>query len=228
MRLLIVNPNTSAGVTRNIDSAAQAVALPGDSFKTVSAAFGHDLIVTVQDGADAMAGVMASIDAHVPGADGIILASFGDTGAEAARLAYPHIPVIGIAGAAFSAARCLGGKFAIVTFDSTLVSALAERATFYGMQGALHRAEGVSDHSPFDAALVQKDRFDAINALCLDVAKDPINSIIMGGGPLAGLAAKIALPNRIAVIDGTQTAVGILRGSISGSCHAAGQDPKLF
>lgn len=220
MRLLIVNPNTSAGVTHNIDAAAQAVALPGDSIKTVSAAFGPDLIVTEQDGADAVAGVMASIDAHAAGADGIILASFGDTGTEAAREAYPRIPIIGIASAAFAAARCLGGKFSIVTFDSTLVSALVERATFYGLQDALHRVEGVSDRSAFDAAHVQKERFGAINALCLDCAKDPVTSIIMGGGPLAGLAAKISLPNRIAVIDGTQAAVGILRGSISGSRRA--------
>jgi allantoin racemase len=216
MRLLIVNPNTSAGVTRNIDAAAQAVACPGDSFKTVSAAFGPDLIVTEQDGMDAVAGVMASIKAHLDGADGIILASFGDTGTEAVREAYPHIPVVGIASAAFAAARCLGGKFSIVTFDDTLVSALRDRAGFHGMSDALHCAVGVSDSSTFYAAYVQKERYDAINALCIDCAKDPITSIVLGGGPLAGLAAQISVPNGIAVIDGTQAAVGILRGSISG------------
>lgn len=215
MHLLIVNPNTSAGVTRNIDAAAQAVAGEGDSFKTVSAAFGPDLIVTEQDGLDAVAGVMASVNAHVAGADGIILASFGDTGTEAVREAYPHIPVVGIASAAFAAARCLGGKFSIVTFDDTLVPALRDRAGFHGMDTVLHRAEGVSDSRPFDAANVQTDRFDAIHALCIDCAKDPITSIIMGGGPLAGMANRITLPPGTAVIDGTQTAVGILRGSIA-------------
>jgi len=214
MRLLIINPNTSAGVTRNIDAAAQAVSGAGDNFKTVSAAFGPDLIVTEQDELDAVAGVMASVDAHVAGADGIILASFGDTGTDAVRQAYPHIPVIGISSAAFAAARCLGGKFSIVTFDDTLVPALRNRAIFYGMGEALHRTIGVSDSRPLDAATVQTERFNAINALCIDCARDPITNIILGGGPLAGLAKNITLPKGIAVIDGTQTAVGILRGSI--------------
>jgi len=216
MRLLIVNPNTSAGVTRNIDAAAQAVAGAHDSFKTVSAAFGPDLIITEQDGMDAVAGVMASIDAHVADADGIILASFGDTGTDAVREAYPHIPVVGIASAAFAAAQCLGGKFSIVTFDDTLVAALRDRSAFHGMSETLHRAIGVSDSSPFDAAHVQRERFEGINALCLDCAKDPITSIVLGGGPLAGMAAQISLPQGIAIIDGTQAAVGILRASISG------------
>lgn len=215
MRILIVNPNTSAGATRRIDAAAQAVAGEGDVFKTVSAAFGPDLIVTDQDGLDAVDGVLASVEAHAHGVDGIVLASFGDTGTDAVRGAYPDIPVVGIASAAFAAARCLGGTFSIVTFDQSLAAALHARASFHGMGGALHRVEAVSDTSPFDAADVQVERFDAINALCIECAKDPITSIILGGGPLAGLSARIRPSRRIAVIDGTQSAIGILRGSIS-------------
>ena len=49
MRLLIVNPNTSEGVTRRIDAAAQAVARDGDMFKTVSAEFGPELIVNEEE-----------------------------------------------------------------------------------------------------------------------------------------------------------------------------------
>lgn len=83
------------------------------------------------------------------------------------------------------------------------------------MGDALLRAIGMSNTRPFDASTVQEERFDAINASGIDRAKDPITSIILGDGPLAGVAERITLLNRVAMIDGTQTAVGILRGSIN-------------
>lgn len=216
MRVLIVNPNTSDGVTRRIDGAAQAVAGSGDVFTTVSAAFGPELIVTDQDGLDAVAGVLASVAAHGAGVDGIVLASFGDTGTDAVRAAHPGIPVVGIASAAFATARCIGGRFSIVTFDPSLAPALATRAQFYGLGDQLHRVEAVISDAPLDAANVQSDRFDEMSALCEDCAQDPISSIILGGGPLAGLSARITTSRRVPIIDGTQAAIGILRGALGG------------
>lgn len=214
MRLLIVNPNTSDGVTRRINAAAQAVALSGDVFNTVSSPFGPELIITAQDGVDAVDGVMACVAANVAGVDGIVLASFGDTGTEAVQSAYPHIPVIGIACAAFATARCLGGKYSIVTFDESTAPALRTRAIFHGMGDSLHRLEAVVDDSPFDAADVQVERFDSINALCRDCAKDSINSIVLGGSPLAGLSTLITTSPKVPVIDGTQAAIGLLRSAL--------------
>lgn len=216
MRLLIVNPNTCEGVTRHIDTAAQAIACDGDMFRTVSSAFGPELIVTEQDGLDAVDGVMGSVDTHIQGMDGIILASFGDTGADAVRSAYPQIPVVGIASAAFAAARCLGGKFSIVTFDESLSPALRESAVVHGMGERLHRIEAVEHTGAFDPADVQIDRFEAISALCEVCAQDAITSIVLGGGPLAGLASRISTSSNLFVIDGTQAAIGILRGVIHG------------
>ncbi|MFK8083806.1 MAG: aspartate/glutamate racemase family protein [Granulosicoccus sp.] len=215
MQLLIVNPNTSNGVTRRIDAAAHALANEDDNFITVSAAFGPELIVTDQDGLDAVDGVLASVHAHGQGVDGIVLGSFGDTGIEAVRLACPGIPVIGIANAAFSLARCISGRFSIVTFDESVAPSLRARADFYGMANQLHRVAAVSDNNPFDAANVQIERFDAINALCDECAKEPITSIIMGGGPLAGLSSRIRASSVLPIIDGTQAAIGMLRGAIS-------------
>ncbi len=215
MRLLIVNPNTSEGVTRRIDAAAQAVAFEHDVFKTVSAAFGPELIVTDQDGLDAVAGVVASVDAHAHGVDGIVLASFGDTGTEAVRQAYPNMPVMGIASAAFATARCLGGKFSIVTFDESLAPALQARAIFHGMGESLQRVAAVSDKSAFDAADVQVDRFEAMSKLSNQCTKEPIASIIMGGGPLAGISARIRTKPPVPIIDGTQAAIGMLRSCVN-------------
>lgn len=214
MRLLIVNPNTSEGVTQRIDAAAQSVARDGDVFNTVSAAFGPSLIVTEEDDKEAVNGVMASVAANIHGVDGIVLASFGDTGTDAVRRAYPQIPVIGIACAAFATARCLGGKFSIVTFDESVAPPLRVRAEFHGLGDSLHRLVAVADKSAFDAADVQVERFDAIAALCDECAKDSISSIVLGGSPLAGLSSLIKTSPRVPVIDGTQAAIGLLRSAI--------------
>lgn len=213
MQLLIVNPNTSKGVTQNIDTAAQAVAGEGDLFKTVSAAFGPELIVTSEDAVAAVDGVLATIAANIQGVDGIILASFGDTGLEAVRAHYPQIPVVGIATAAYAAASCFGGKFSIVTFDESLSPGLHASIEKQGMSDRLHRIEAVSNPAAFDAATVQTDRFEAIQAICLQCTQEPITSIVMGGGPLAGLSSRINMPSGLPVIDGTQAAVGILRSA---------------
>ena len=69
MRLLVVNPNTSEGVTRRIAEAAEAVAQPADRFVTRSAAFGPSLIVTPGDARRAVEGVLATVAAH---GDGIL------------------------------------------------------------------------------------------------------------------------------------------------------------
>ena len=73
----------------------------------------------------AVVGVLVSVDANVVGVDGIVLASFGDTGMDRVQNAYPQLPIVGIAGAA---ACCLGEEFSIVTFEESHLPALHARA----------------------------------------------------------------------------------------------------
>jgi len=101
-----------------------------------------------------------------------------------------------------------------VTFDESLSPALYDRAAYYGMGEQLHRILAVRDSATFDAAHVQVTRFEAMNALCADCAHDPINSIILGGGPLAGLSSKLTPVSGIPIIDGTQAAVGLIRSMV--------------
>ncbi|WP_439138632.1 aspartate/glutamate racemase family protein [Roseicyclus sp.] len=211
MRLLIVNPNTSAGVTSRIDAAAQAVAMPGDRFVTVSAAFGPALIVTEPDAQEATKGVLAAISRHREPIDGIVLASFGDTGAAQVRAAWPDVPVMGIAEAAFADAAQIGGPFAIVTFAPEVTASLAARATMHGLGESLVRVAAPTEPLRHDPAEVADLLFGQLRALCDDCAGQGARSIVMGGGPLAGLASRIAPHCPVPVIDGTQSAVSRLR-----------------
>ncbi len=215
MRLLIVNPNTSAGVTARINAAAQAMALPGDRFVTVSAAFGPSLIVTDADAQEATQGVLAAITRHREPMDGIVLASFGDTGAAQVRAAWPGLPVMGIAEAAFADVAEIGGPFAIVTFAPEVIASLVARATMHGLGEALVRVAAPAEPLHHDPAEVADLLSAQLRALCDECAGQGARCIVMGGGPLAGLASQLALQCPVPVIDGTQSAVARLRAMMA-------------
>ena len=211
MRLLIINPNTSLGVTERIKEAAAAAAMPNDSFTTLCPTFGPELIVTPTDAEQASRAVVETVKAYTAPCDGIILASFGNTGAEEVRALRPDIPVIGIASAAFSTVAALGGPFGIVTFGQGLVADLETKAEEAGLGALLlgTAALGMPDYG--DPGTVQHRYADELRQLCLQMHQRGATAVVMGGGPLAGLAAKLAPTCPIPVIDGTQSAINILR-----------------
>lgn len=211
MRLLIVNPNTSPGVTAQIAEAASAVAMPEDCFTTVSAAFGPKLIVDKRDARRAIEGVIATVEAHKEPYDGIILASFGDTGAPEIRRIRPRTPVVGIAGAAFAAVRALSGQFGIVTFGNSLAPPLRRKVEEMGLGRELLGIASISGGDQGDPGTVQARLHDELKALCFDMAERGAGAIVLGGGPLAGLARTLGPAMPVPIVDGTQAAVGIIR-----------------
>lgn len=215
MRLLIVNPNTSLSTTRRIADTAQAVARPGDDFVTCPAAFGPELIVTAEHGIEAAQGVVEAVRRHPDAPDGIVLASFGDTGAEDVRRLWPDTPVIGIAEAAFAAALQLGGPFSIVTFAAEVAQPLREKAIHHGAGDALLRVASLQTPLSGDPAAMADRLADPLAALCRDCAEDGAESIILGGGPLAGLASRIGAACPVPVIDGTQEAIAQMRARLA-------------
>lgn len=215
MRLLIVNPNTSLGVTARIREAAEAVALPGDDFTTTCPDFGPALIVTAADTEEANRGVLAKVRDYAAPCDGIVLASFGNTGAGAVRALRHDIPVIGIAQAAFAAARKIGGPFGIVTFGKGLVPGLRAEVDAEGLSHALLDISYLAQSTFGDAATVQH-RFRAeLVEHCVQMQARGARSIVMGGGPLAGFAQTVSDLLPIPVIDGTQTAIAQMRDIVA-------------
>ncbi len=215
MRLLVINPNSSAAVTRRIDAAAQRALLPGESVTTIAAPFGPELIVTPQDARRAEAAVMSAMAERGAGSDGIILASFGDTGLVRVR-AGTSVPVVGIARAAFSVAQTLGDRFAIVSFSPSVAPSLHRIVECYGLSGALAALHCVEGHDWSDPGAIQDELRGPITALCAQTARaGTARSIVLGGGPLAGLAPRIAPEVPAPLIDGTAAAVAMLRSVLA-------------
>src|SRR6266700_7794213 len=86
MRLNIVNPNTTAAMTKTIAAAAARAARPDTKIRAVSSAFGPASIEGAYDDAFAVPGLLEQIRVgEAEGADAHVIACFDDTGLDAAR-----------------------------------------------------------------------------------------------------------------------------------------------
>ncbi len=217
MRVLIINPNRSLTVTERIRASAEAVRRPGETFITVGATFGPELIVTPEDDAQAVAAVLERVREYGEHVDGIVLASFGNTGLDAVRSEI-RCPVVGIAQAAYCTAAAIARRFAVITISPRLVEGLQRSIEASGLQAQLAGILSLDEAAAMDPAAVQQQRLAELQELCREVAEwTDVGCIVPGGGPLAGVAGRLRSHSPVPVIDGTQSAIHLLRASIANS-----------
>lgn len=200
LRLLLINPNTSAHITDLVVEAARAVAGPDTQIVGVTGRFGARYIAS--RAAYAIAG-HAALDAYAAEAgtaDGVLLACFGDPGLEGLK-EVARQPVVGLAEASCQAALAQCDRFAIVTGGDRWRGMLEEFIAVRGWSGSLACVETVAP----DGAAIARDP-DAASRLLADacrrcVERDGAKVVIMGGAGLAGMAQRIAGDVPVPVID---------------------------
>src|ERR1043165_7658657 len=129
-KILIVNPNTTASMTKTIGEAARAVAAPGTEIVAVTSAMGPVSIEGFYDEAFAVPGLIQAF-LGAPDADAGIIACFDDTGLDAARSAAPF-PVVGICEAALVTAGQIAKRIGVVTTLPRSIVPLEELVRRYG------------------------------------------------------------------------------------------------
>ena len=108
MRILVVNPNTTASMTEKISAAARRVASADTEILAVTSAKGPASIEGFYDEAMSLAGMLAVIR-ETKDFDAVVIACFDDTGLDAARCLTDR-PVIGIGEAAYHMASMISNK----------------------------------------------------------------------------------------------------------------------
>jgi allantoin racemase len=126
VRLLLVNPNTTASMTAAIGASAAAVAGPDTVVEAVNPLTGPASIENDDDErrcVPPLLEVLAAARARQAPTrpDAYVIACFGDPGLEEARELL-GAPVLGIAQAAMHAAALVAGTFSVVTSMSATVS----------------------------------------------------------------------------------------------------------
>jgi allantoin racemase len=206
MKILFANPNTTAAVTDRIAAVARAAASPGTQIVAVTGRTGVPYIATR---AEAVIGAQVALELlaeHANDCDAAVVAAFADPGLGGARELL-SIPVIGMAEAAMPTACMLGRRFSIVTFATAIQPWFRECVEYNGLSGRL--ASIRSARGTFrDIASVPEDMADAlVDACCQAVEQDEADVVILGGAPLAGLAATVADRVPVPMVDGVAAAV---------------------
>ena len=206
MRILVVNPNTTASMTATIAHAARLVAASETEIVPVTSAMGPVSIEGYYDEAFALPGLLAEIGrGEREGAQAAVIACFDDTGLDAAR-AMVRMPVIGICEAALMTAALIAKRFTVVTTMERSRVPIEELAHRYGMAGrARIRAANIAVLSLEDPNSGARDRLR--NEIVRAIAEDNAEAIVLGCAGMADLAKTLSIEFGMPVIDGVGAAV---------------------
>ena len=206
MRLLFLNPNTSAHLTELGAQLARQVARPETEIVPVTGRFGAAYISTRATAAIAAHAALDALAGYAQRVDVVLLACFGDPGLYALRELAP-VPVVGMAEASCQLAATLGRKFSIVTGGHRWGPMLEE---FVAALGLASRLASVRTMAPSGAEIAADPEaaLAALAALCRQAhQQDGAEALILGGLGLAGLADRIARHVPVPVIDNVVAAV---------------------
>lgn len=217
MHLLIINPNSTVGMTQSIAAAAREVARPETVITAINPDAGPPAIQGHADGEAALPHLFELFDAEVTESspyNAVIVACFDDTGLWELRQRSP-VPVIGIGEAGFLAASLMGTGFSVITTLAVSLPVLEANITRYGFKGRCIRirASGV----PVLDFETSKDTACKTIAAEVETAirEDAPAAIVLGCAGMADLASDLTQRFGVPIVDGVAAAVGF--------CEALGQ-----
>ncbi len=205
MRILLINPNTTAAVTDLVAARAGAVAPPDVAIEAVTGRFGARYISSRAAAAVAGHAALDALAEHGAGFDAVCLACFGDPGLLALK-EMSLVPVVGMAEASCHAAARGAERFAIVTGGALWGPMLTE---FVAAIGLAERLSGVYTVAPTGGEIARDPdaALDLLAGACRDAARAGAEAVVLGGAALAGLAERIADRVPVPLICSTRAAV---------------------
>jgi allantoin racemase len=206
MRLLLLNPNTSAAVTERLAVSARAAAAAGTQIVPLTAPRGVPFIASRAEAQIAGAVALEMLAEHHGRYDAAIIAAFADPGLLGARELF-DVPIVGLAEAAMLTACMLGRRFSIVTFTTAMGPWFRECVDVHGLGGRCASIRMLDE--PFASlASVQVEKEEELVALAnRAVNEDEADVVILAGAPLAGLAARVRHRIPVPLVEQTIAAV---------------------
>ena len=212
MRLLVVNPNTTASMTEKIGAAAKAAASAGTEIVAVSPTDGPPSIEGYYDEVFAIPGMIAEMRRAGP-VDATIIACFDDTGLDAARAA-AKAPVIGIGEAGFHVASLIAARFAVVTTLGVSIVPIEHNLRKYGLAERCARVRAAE----VPVLALEERNADAVGKISAEITAairdDRAEAIVLGCAGMADLAAELAAAHGLPVVDGIAAAVTLAEGLV--------------
>lgn len=206
LKILLLNPNTTAEITSMMLEVGSAACSPGTTLVPATACRGVPYIASRAEAQIGGAVVLEMLAERHREIDAAIIAAFGDPGLLAARELF-DIPIVGMAEAAMLTACMLGRRFTIVTFSHALGAWYDECVAMHGLKD---RCSGV--HMLGDAfssvTTVQEELEERIVELANQaIRQDDADVLIFAGAPLSGFAARVGDRIGVPVVDQVVAAV---------------------
>jgi allantoin racemase len=217
--VLLINPNTSTATTAMMAALARSALPETLAVRSATAERGAPMITTAAELATAEAEVLAiGQRAAAEGMAAIVVAAFGDPAVAALR-ASVAVPVFGIGESALFEAAEGGRRFGVATTTPALAVSIADAVQGLGLAAQFSGTRIpagdplvlAADPARQDAALAE--------AVAQSIAEDGALAVVIGGGPLAQSAERIAPQFQVPVISPVAAAMRrVARALVQGCC----------
>ena len=223
--LLLINPNTSAPVTRLMAEVMRPLLGADVALEPVTARFGASYIASEPAYAVAAHAALDAWAAHRAAGgrcDAVLVGCFGDPGVGALR-ELAGVPVTGLAEAALREAAA-HGPHAVVTGGAAWKPMLERFAAAQGLDAGLCGVHVVERSGA--ELMAQPDGGEAELLGALRAAADgPARALVIGGAALGGIAQRVAPRLALPVIDSVQAGARWARAVLAAS-GAGGASPS--
>ncbi|WP_347917740.1 aspartate/glutamate racemase family protein [Paracoccus marcusii] len=228
MKLVVINPNSTASMTDKILASARAVAAPGTDVEGRTA---HGAPASIEGHFDEVmsaAHLLREVQqAQAEGADAIVVACFDDPAVGACREVATG-PVLGICEAGIKAASMIATSFSIVTTLPRSVPVIEELVRKYGLDHQCRRVRSaeipvLALEEPGSNAR-QLVRAEILRA----IEEDRCETVVLGCAGMSDLTEWLSHETGIPVIDGVTVATkfaealvgaGLLTSKIGAYAH---------
>lgn len=215
MKILVINPNTTASMTTKIGAAARAVARSDTEIVATNSQNGPASIQGFLDVATCVPGLLAEVVRH-PDVDAIVVACFDDTGVDAVRTMV-SVPVLGIGEAAYHAASMISTKFSVITTLLRSVPGLENNLMRYGLAQKCVRVRAtdipVLKLEEGDHATLSKIRSEIREA----IEQDKAEAIVLGCAGMSDLMTQLSEEFGLPIIDGVAAGVTFAEALVNNS-----------
>ncbi|WP_326541013.1 aspartate/glutamate racemase family protein [Pseudorhodoferax sp.] len=189
--VLLINPNTSTATTAMMQELARAALPPALALRSATAARGAPMITSDAELATAVDEVLAIGTREAGRVVAIVVAAFGDPALAPLR-ARVAVPVVGIGEASMLEAAAHGRRFGVATTTPGLADSIAHAVARLGL-AAQFSGTRIPEDDPLrlaaDPGLQDRLLGQAVRA-CIE--EDGAQAVVIGGGPLAQSAARLA------------------------------------